>query len=529
VLHYNDKRLPEQRAELYDSIVTWLLRAREKKPGRLGDDLSRRLYQRLAYTMQTRPGGRTRSIDIADAENAIKQMMPPKDESSKRTAAALFIENEEMDSGIIVKRGNSVEFWHLTFQEYLAACELAGGIKEEEFREVLEDHGKEVLLLPEWRETLLLLSGVFYTHGIGRANFYFSFILQQLEKQVEKENEPQRLALQARYFSLMGAMVQDLSAYQFTPQDDRYLKLRDAVTAIFDKDKAARIEPAIRSSAADALGLAGDDRIHVDLRDCVINQKIREKMMVLIPEGEFLMGAQKKDKKKANYDEMAYDDEVPVHKVKLSRFWIAKYPVTVGQYELFVRDGGYKIKELWKVGGFGRFLEPGLWDRQKEYSTRPVVDVHWFEAAAFCRWVASNLDGVDLPTEAQWERAARGQYNEYCRYPWKGDEIDKNSGNWEKSEIGHASPVGIFPAGATEEGIFDIVGNVWEWCRDCFQIYSEEENVGSVKLLQFGSRIVRGGSWNSGIPYHLRCSFRNTLDRGVRLTRAGFRFVLSGI
>jgi formylglycine-generating enzyme required for sulfatase activity/predicted MPP superfamily phosphohydrolase len=527
VLHWNDMHLPDQRAELYKSIITWLLRAREKRVDRPGEDLSRRLHQRLAYAMQSSRGGRRTSIDKVDAAVAVAPLMQGNGEREKLDAARKFVDDEELDSGIIVSRGNSVVFWHLTFQEYLAAREF-GELTDAYFKNEFGRLTGDQLLSIEWRETLLLLAGVFYGSGIGHVRDFFSNMLIREETHVAILPEHQRLALQARYFSLMCAMVRDLSVNNFVPEDKRYLTLRDEVTAIFNKEKAARIEPCVRSDAADALGQAGDERIHNDLRDCVINRKIREKMMVLIPGGEFLMGAQKKDKKKANYDEMAYDDkdwnESPVHKVRLTPFWIAKYQVTVGQYELFVKDDGYKRKEFWNSGGFGKYPEPGSWERQKDFPTRPVVEVCWLEAAAFCRWVK-----VSLPTEAQWERAARGQYKEYQRYSWKGLDIDGNHANWRKSGIGHPSPVGIFPAGATEEGVFDMAGNVWEWCRDWYGAYTEGNSVDPVGPEQGETRVLRGGSWGNLNPGGFRCSDRNWLSPVLRYDVRGFRFVFSGI
>ncbi len=179
------------------------------------------------------------------------------------------------------------------------------------------------------------------------------------------------------------------------------------------------------------------------------------------------MGAQASDPKGRNYDSEAYEDEAPVHRVHLDTYRIARYPITVGQYRKFLEDDGYKEEDWWQAGGFGKFSEPEKWEDQLQYPSRPVVSVSWYEAAAFCRWA-----GCRLLTEAEWERAARG--SDGRRYPWGNEDADPSRLNYSDSDIGHPTPVGIYPLGSTPEGICDLAGNIWEWCADWYGGYPAE-------------------------------------------------------
>jgi formylglycine-generating enzyme required for sulfatase activity len=138
-------------------------------------------------------------------------------------------------------------------------------------------------------------------------------------------------------------------------------------------------------------------------------------------------------------------------------FRIARYPVTVGQYQRFVDGNGYQDERWWGAGGFGRYAEPEGWDEQLQFPSRPVVGVSWHEASAYCAWANSRL-----PTEVEWEWAARG--SEGREYPWGNEEPDPSHLNCRQSGIGHPTPIGVYPLGATPVGIYDMAGNVWEWC-----------------------------------------------------------------
>jgi formylglycine-generating enzyme required for sulfatase activity len=276
-----------------------------------------------------------------------------------------------------------------------------------------------------------------------------------------------------------------------------------------------------RADAGDSLGRLGDPRLEEG------NPKTgKTGPMVEIPGGRFWMGAQKGRAGERNFDQKADDDEAPVHEVELSPYRISKYPVTVGQYLRFMEDGGYKDNRCWESGGFGKFKEPDEWEDQKQYPSRPVVYVSWYEAAAFACWA-----GGRLPTEAEWERAARGPGQEYRKYPWGNKEPSPETANYGYDVIKRVTSVGIFPDDCSPEGVLDLAGNVWEWCRDWYskEYYQLCARQGIVKDPcgpQDGSgRVVRGGSFFSVYHYYLRCAARYRYDTCLRDVNWGFRVV----
>jgi formylglycine-generating enzyme required for sulfatase activity len=449
VLQWNDKRLPEQRAELYESILVWLARAREKA-GRERAETCLRLLGQLALGMQTESRGRVRQTGRRRAAELIAPELRDTPEMERLRRAEQFLEQEEVDSGIVVSRSTNIEFWHLTFQEHLAARTIAG----------LPDSTQQDLLLtngainqPEWREVVLLYAGLLASkQGLEKVDALFSVVL---------DRQGTDLKNQARCAGLLGAIQADLNPLGYKPQDPRYQELMDAAMAVFDPIKGAGIPLKVRVEAAEALGRAGDPRL-------------RQNNWVRIPAGSFVMG------------EGAKEHE---HEIELDAFEIGRYPVTVEEYGRYIEEGG---------------REPKRWDKQVQYPNRPVVNVSWHEAAAYCAWA-----GVHLPTEAQWERAARGQ--EGRPYPWGNEEPDGERANYKDSGIDSPTPVGLFPKGATPDGIYDLAGNVWEWMAD-WHVAGRN---------RFG--VLRGGSSDTGAVMGLTLRDGIGFESEYRYTSIGFR------
>ncbi|HNP30724.1 MAG: SUMF1/EgtB/PvdO family nonheme iron enzyme [Nitrospira sp.] len=228
--------------------------------------------------------------------------------------------------------------------------------------------------------------------------------------------------------------------------------------------------------------------------------------MVVIPAGEFLMG------KAEGLD--GGPDEKPQRSIFLDAFSIDVYEVTVEQYHRFVRATGQQI--------------PKYWDQVNDevsrarFGTKPVVGVSWFDANAYCKWV-----GKRLPTEAEWEKAARGEDGRF--FPWGNDAPGKKSANFEQdpTELVYAerlTPAGIFEPGRSAYGLFDMAGNVWEWVNDW---YSENYyRVGPLKNPpgppQGIVKVLRGGSWKSK-ERHLRTENRRDFSPNRREPDLGFR------
>ncbi len=200
--------------------------------------------------------------------------------------------------------------------------------------------------------------------------------------------------------------------------------------------------------------------------------------MVYVPAGGFLMGspAGKGD-----------SDEQPQRRVFLDAYWIDKRPVTVGQYRTFCQATERKMP-----------LAPD-WGWQEDH---PVVNVTWEEAAAYARWA-----GKRLPTEAEWEKAARG--TDGREYPW-GNQWDprkcSNRGNSHSTQ-----PVGGYPAGASPYGALDMAGNVWEWCADWYgeSSYRSTPARNPTGPTSGQHRVLRGGSWECDLPAAFRAARRD--------------------
>ena len=198
---------------------------------------------------------------------------------------------------------------------------------------------------------------------------------------------------------------------------------------------------------------------------------------VLIPAGAFLMGDSR-------------EKESPVHKVHLDAYWIDKYEVTCAQYRKFLESTGRPEPRYWQDP---RFSE----------DAQPVVGVTWEDARDYCVWAKKRL-----PTEAEWEKAARGEQSRL--YPW-GDAYNPTFANTRKSKKKRPMPVGTYPAGVSPYGVHDMAGNVWEWCRDWHgkDYYSTSPARNPTGPKEGELRAVRGGGWNAR---HVAMSHR----RGVK-------------
>ena len=211
-------------------------------------------------------------------------------------------------------------------------------------------------------------------------------------------------------------------------------------------------------------------------------------IMVYVPEGEFLMGSREDD-------DLAYEDEKPQHSVYLDAYWIDQTPVTNAMFVQFLNEQGDKGEAVKSWVQTGIFTDGKIkknkngWQVEEGYADHPVVNVTWHGARAYAKWA-----GRELPSEAQWEKAARG--TDGRTYPW-GEGIDCNRANY-RGCIGGTSPVGSFPTGASPYGALDMAGNVWEWVADWYNenYYSTSPNSNPSGPNNGEYRVVRGGSWN---------------------------------
>jgi formylglycine-generating enzyme required for sulfatase activity len=234
-----------------------------------------------------------------------------------------------------------------------------------------------------------------------------------------------------------------------------------------------------------------------------------EPEMVEIPAGEFLYGSSPDERD--TY--IAQPHEIPIHTATTAAYRIGKFEVTNNEYACFVHDNGYEKKENWSPQGWAfkekfKWTQPRRWlDRDyTRQGTQPVCAVSWFEAQAYANWLASKTGKpYRLPTEKEWEKAARGMNGNV--FPW-GNEWNPAYCNWEnnalKEKTPHSQkkgfhftcPVDSFAEGVSPYGCYQMAGNVMEWCDSTLSVRSQTYVV------------YRGGSFYSGYPRFFRCAWR---------------------
>ena len=254
-----------------------------------------------------------------------------------------------------------------------------------------------------------------------------------------------------------------------------------------------------------------------------------EPQVVRIPAGPFLMGSTEEQIKQAIQDGAKRDwvkHERPQHTLELGEYAIGKYPVTNREYQAFLQESGRR--------------PPGGWNGDQYPENKaghPVVDVNWDDAMAYCAWLSQKTGkAYRLPSEAEWEKAARGADGRV--YPW-GNVFDEANANTQAARIGDTTPVGQFsPQGDSPYGCADMAGNVWEWTRSLwgknwkkpdysypYDPRDGREDLGAPMKIP---RVVRGGSF----PYpsqYARCASRGWRLPGDRLWYFGFRVVVSPV
>jgi formylglycine-generating enzyme required for sulfatase activity/tetratricopeptide (TPR) repeat protein len=458
-----------------------------------------------------------------------------------------LVEYLSQRAGLLLPRGVGVyTFPHRCFQEYLAACHLT-----DVGPEMIADLARQDA--SRWREVVLLAAAKLATGG--------EFVLWTLAEALCPDDPAPAAPLASA--DAWGARLAGQALVE-SARLDRITKVNQRKAARVSANLVRILEtgtlPASeRAGAGMSLARLGDPRFRDDALGLPADHLWG---FVQVPAGRFFMGSDKGDKQ-------AYDDEKPGDWTKCleQERWLARHPVTNAQFARFVAAGGYGREEYWpEAKRHGRWEDGKVKVRSWSYSGRtgpkeewatapygfgdpfelanhPVVGITWYEALAYCRWLDAELRsspqtpaalrklldkgyGVCLPSEAEWEKAARGA-EDRRRYPW-GDEVDPEGANTAETGIGSTSAVGCFPKGASPCGCLDLAGNVWEWTRSVYKAYPYEAEDGREKLGAGPevARVVRGGSWNShaeGARVALR--FRDVpFSRDVYL---GFRVCLS--
>ena len=267
---------------------------------------------------------------------------------------------------------------------------------------------------------------------------------------------------------------------------------------------------------------------------------------VRIPSGKFIMGSQKNN-------ELAWSDEIPQHTLDLSyEYWAGRFPVSVADFRNFVQSSGYVTRAekegwcwVWNVEEMGwEKIQGANWEDPlgdssgiETIAQNPVVQVCWYDAKVFCEWLNQNHQHAlpkgyhfHLPSEAEWEKAARGSRGR--EWPW-GNEFDPELCNSRERGRFHTVKIGTYsPGGDSEYGVADVSGNIWEWTitlwgkdRDTPSfVYPYHSQDGREKLSAGEEffRIIRGGSYKDNMQ-GVRCACRDLDPPNYSLSNLGFR------
>ena len=517
LVHRYRARLPDRRVDLYAECVEVLLGHWDEAkamdvpipPGR-----ALQVLQPLALWMhEHKSDERERLAHFDEIAPVITPYlagigMPEAD------AARTFLNSIRDRSGLLVEYGTDVfGFQHQTFQEYLTAKEIESHQREALLVEHLgEGYWREVTLLyAGLRDSTVLLQGVLGLPD-ARVIHQWPFVRQIQNEAIFVEGDTQT-ALSWRPFEALqrasgpvdaaraAIHVQsakldfDRLAEAFETASDRLIKGHLALLLSETDNPCAAEVLKLQLTNADthvrylsALGLA-----IMGLED---RQALDEILMVHIPAGAFTYGSDEGE-----------EDEKPQRIIKSSAFAIDRFPLTNGQFRHFIEEGGYEERRCWSDEGW-------QWKESEQISgplymdheifgkpSLPVVGISWYEAEAYANWA-----GKRLPTEQEWERAARGDADQR-EYPW-GDTFESSRTNVEQ-EIGWTTACGSYPDGVSPHGCYDMAGNVWEWTDSLY------ENRLSICVL-------RGGSWilNRALA---RCSRRNGFHAQFRYDHFGVR------
>ncbi|MBX3038741.1 MAG: SUMF1/EgtB/PvdO family nonheme iron enzyme [Anaerolineales bacterium] len=547
MVHYVRDELPKKRAKLYEDAVEVLLtepykgheEAKElEKTGGMDWTVRRDRLAWIAFELLEKKEDALLEDDLVEL---IWKRFGNEEAEAKRTTRN-FLRDVAGRGGLLEAVDDSYGFYtHATFQEYLAGRYLA----EEYPQEKLETFLPENIENDRWYEALRLAAGYLAIKGEGNAS---RFVLQIADSGLGKSEE-----IKSRALYVAGLALADISE-KLRFQDIVQKLVPQMTDLLITNPPQVNVRP--RFNLGMALGTLGDPRL-----------KPLEPECVPIRAGEFRMGTNDEDKKIIEEQKAkSWDDESPSHQVYVSDFSIGKYLVTNFEFGEFYNAKGYDDESFWSKDGWlwrtGKFDADLSWiedkDLRKNYErwlanrpvelrdkpfywedaqwntpNLPVVGVTWFEAEAYCNWLSKMTNKkYSLPTEAQWEKAARGKQNTIWAWgnTWQGD-LCNNADEDTTDKLNRTSPVGMYPNGASNYGAMDMMGNVWEWCLDWYdgELYKKREHE-IVKDPQGAPngfvRVLRGGSWFNSRS-NSRCAVRFRDNPFNFNDVVGFRHVLS--
>ncbi len=561
LLDYNKKEMPEKRVDVYEELVRLLLdrwegvrssdvdRRQQSIGERLelpllsAEDLRPVLHQLAFAAHQQEVDGRgvlsgALLRDTLDAFfrarlNPTDPRAVPREEVVRRSDRFIHILREE--TGLVLEEADETYVLpHLTFEEYLAACHLAGQENPDLIYQQWAAGGDR------WREVALLLMGRLARQE--KRSLAFSWLLLLVSPRQGQDAKP---ALQRQRDALLAAAcyaeLGRRGAFVGSVHDvlDFEERLRKALVELLE-----RPDPSVpltqRLEAGTALGLLGDPRYPVEdaqwqAEPGRLSQTFGrpEGYFCYVPGGRYRIGGWEEKTGRATRAGV---------ELALQPFWIARFPVTVAQYAAFVAEGyrpgaeRWWTPEGWKlvINQQGR-RAPLFWEGAGYHGpNQPVVGVSWHEATAYCAWLTERLHGalppgyvIRLPTEAEWETAASFDGSAERRpYPWGREAPTPERAIYAAAGTGvlAPAPVGCCPAGAAACGALDMAGNVWEVCANEYRAYPGGAHAAQ-KDFTDGRAPWRGGSWYNNETF-VRCGARVWSRLVIRLG-GGFRVVLA--
>jgi formylglycine-generating enzyme required for sulfatase activity len=515
IVHVNNRTLPDERADLFAKAINALLQVDYGPDEKVNTELSadwklfREMAQHLALHLHQQGRDQGREIE----EPALKKALD--DEAEFKPRIGDFLAQARRRGGVLEERNGVYRFIHLAFQEFLVARylrEVTGGAGRDAILAFLDERLDD----PWWREPILLLGGYWGVHAPKSARDFLAALAGAGHSPNAQFAAAELAGTAAAEWRDSGEAIQTVCAQRI-------------VELLHDEGALMASEPAVRALAGDALSALGDPRFDPGRFHLPADEMLG---FVQIPaDAAFKIGTRASDAERVaeiiEYD--VPDSEINDAITPTPAFCIARYPVTVAQFRAFVDEADFK---------------PGDENALRDPDSRPVRYVNWREAMAYCEWLngvlatAPELEGteaarlvreagwrVSLPSELEWEKAARGGVQDRV-FSW-GDEPDPNRANYGDSQVGDTSTVGCFVANGF--GLHDMLGNLWEWTRSRYTPYpyrtddgreQEHPTLGDDEWL-----VVRGGSW--GPPrVDARCAYRRWLRPGYRSGGQGFRVVL---
>ncbi len=551
LIHRQGTDLPNRRAELYELYLTTLIktwnRARSLSGvsvGSMDDRETVKILAPLAYWMHAnRPSGTARRAELERiiANHFIERRKFSFEDAERE--AARFLNDVRQFSGLLAERGpDAYGFVHLTFEEYLAARHIIfqGQVNKQKSLELIRQHAYD----PAWREVILLALG--YLGLTANEEEKTALLVRGLLHDQPAEDH------RGENIELAGSALKDIGRASVGEECWKEVIERLLFTMT---DSAPTI--LVRAKCGDVLGELGDPRL--------------EKMeWCEVPEGEFLMGCTEEEAdlilnewlqfirmESSNYSKEEVQNWtrmfIPQHLVFLPKFYISKFPTTNQEFKVFLKNRGYQNNKWWTDAGLawlkrsiedeknmnlekwqcrnGR-IEPAYWnDPALAIPNRPLVGITWFEAMAYCNWLNEQLQRsenlpqgyvVRLPSEAEWEKAARG--NDRRFWPW-GNNMENDKANLYEMYLAAPCTVGIFSADLSPCGALDMAGNVREWCYNLLSQYPYDPKDGREKVNADGMRASRGGAWYRG-QYTAHCAYRRHYMPDVHHNGLGFRVVI---